>query len=61
MSEFNYQRAYTHIAEIVAERFPECEVTVVDMVRLICLENDTLRMALGMPLPRDVIKAADLD
>jgi hypothetical protein len=55
---FNYQRAYAHIAEIVGERFPECEVTVVDMVRLLCLENDTLRMTLRMPLPRDVIKAA---
>ena len=61
MTDFNYQRAYTHIAEIVGERFPECEVTVVDMVRLVCLENDTLRMTLGMPLPQDAIKAAGLD
>jgi hypothetical protein len=59
MTEFNYQRAYAQIAEIVAERFPECEVTVVDMVRLLCLENDTLRMTLKMPLPRDAVKAAD--
>ena len=59
MAEFNYQRAYNHIALLVGDRFPECEVTVVDMVRLLCLENDTLRMTIGMPLAKAVVDATD--
>jgi hypothetical protein len=61
MTEFNYQRAYTHIANLVANRFPECEVTVVDMVRLLCLENDTLRITLGMPSVKAVIEITETD
>jgi hypothetical protein len=61
MTEFNYQRAYTHIANLVANRFPECEVTVVDMVRLLCLENDTLRITLGMPSAKAVIEITETD
>ena len=59
MTDFNYQRAYNHIAFLVGDRFPECEVTVVDMVRLLCLENDTLRMTIGMPLAKAVVDATD--
>jgi hypothetical protein len=59
MTDFNYQRAYNHIALLVGGRFPECEVTVVDMVRLLCLENDTLRMTIGMPLAKAVVDIVD--
>jgi hypothetical protein len=59
MTDFNYERAYNKIACLVAERFPECEVNVLDMVLLLCLENDTLRMTLGMPLAKDVLKKFD--
>jgi hypothetical protein len=61
MTEFNYQRAYTHIANLVANRFPECEVTLVDMVRLLCLENDILRITLGMPSAKAVIEITETD
>ena len=61
MTEFDYTRAYHAIAFAVSERFPECEITVVDMVRLLCIENDTLRMALGMPLPSDVLSKTGHD
>jgi len=61
MTDFNYERAYNNITRIVYSRFPECELSVVDMVRFICLENDTLRMTLGMPLPAKVLDATETD
>jgi hypothetical protein len=47
--EMDYKRAYIEIANIISVAFPECEVTTVDMARLLMHENRTLRMALGLP------------
>ena len=49
MTETDYKREYNEIGHIVSVAFPECEVTVTDMVRLVMYENRTLRMALGLP------------
>ena len=57
--EFDYVLAYNRIACLVGDRFPECEITVYDMVRLLCIENDTLRMTLGMPLAKKVLEKSD--
>jgi hypothetical protein len=42
------------IAHEVGKQFPECEVTTLDMVKLLIHENNTLRMALKIPTARDV-------
>ena len=55
--EMDYKRAYLEIVEIVASRFPECNITTADMVRLLAFESDTLRTALKLPHPSEVIKA----
>jgi len=47
--EMDYKRAYIEVANIISVAFPECEVTTVDMARLIMNENRALRMALGLP------------
>ena len=47
--EMDYKSAYIEIANIISVAFPECEVTTVDMARLLIHENRTLRMALGLP------------
>jgi hypothetical protein len=47
--QMDYRKAYLDIAIVVCKRFPPCEITTVDMVRLLAHENDTLRMALGIP------------
>ena len=47
--QMDYRKAYLDIAMLVCKRFPQCEVTTVDMVRLLAHENDTLRMALKIP------------
>jgi hypothetical protein len=40
-------------------RFPTCEITTVDMVRMLAFENDTLRMALNIPLAKQVLSATE--
>jgi hypothetical protein len=46
--------AYIEIAYIISVAFPECEVTTVDMARLLVNENRTLRLALGLPTYEEV-------
>ena len=43
------------IAVAVSMGYPECEVTTLDMVRLLIHEVDTLRMALNIPSRRAVV------
>lgn len=57
--EMDYKTAYLDIAMTVSVAFPECEVTTVDMVRLIMHENRALRMALGLPSYKQVSDAID--
>ena len=57
--EMDYKTAYLDIAMTVSVAFPECEVTTVDMVKLIMNENRTLRMALGLPSYKQVSDAID--
>jgi len=52
--EMDYKSAYLQIANIVSVAFPECEVTTVDMARLLVNENRTLRLALGLPTYEEV-------
>jgi hypothetical protein len=59
VSEMDYRAAYLEIAHTVCQRFPTCEVTTVDMVRLLAHENDTLRMALRLPVPSAVLEAVE--
>jgi hypothetical protein len=40
-------------------RFPTCEITTVDMVRMLAFENDTLRIALKLPLTKQVLSATE--
>ena len=54
--QMDYRKAYLDITMVVCKRFPTCEVTTVDMVRLLAHENDTLRLGLGLPLPFKVLK-----
>lgn len=57
--EVDYKREYNEIGHIVSVAFPECEVTVTDMIRLVMHENRTLRMALGLPSYKQVSDAID--
>jgi hypothetical protein len=57
--EMDYRTAYLEIAEIMFSRFPTCEITTVDMVRMLAFENDTLRMALKLPLAKQVLSATE--
>jgi len=57
MTELDYRLAYNEIANIISVAFPECEVTTVDMARLLMNENRTLRMALGLPSYKQVSDA----
>jgi len=59
MTELDYKKSYIEIANIISVAFPECEVTTVDMAKLIMNENRTLRMALGLPSYRQVSDAID--
>jgi hypothetical protein len=59
MTELDYKRSYIEIANIISVAFPECEVTTVDMARLLMNENRTLRMALGLPSYKQVSDAID--
>jgi len=52
--EVDYKAAYLQIANIISVAFPECEVTTVDMARLLLHENRTLRLALGLPTYEEV-------
>jgi hypothetical protein len=54
MNELDYKTEYMRIAHEVGKQFPECEVTTLDMVKLLIHENNTLRMALKIPTARDV-------
>ena len=53
--EMDYRTAYLEIAQVMYSRFPACEITTVDMVRMLAFENDTLRMALNIPLAKQVL------
>jgi len=57
--EMDYRIAYLEIAGIMFSRFPTCEITTVDMVRMLAFENDTLRMALNIPLAKQVLSATE--
>jgi hypothetical protein len=57
--EMDYKREYNEIGNIVSVAFPECEVTLTDMIRLVIHENRTLRMALGLPSYKQVSDAID--
>lgn len=57
MEEMDYRRAYLEIVEIVAPRFPECSISTIDLVRMLAFENDTLRIALKLPHPVEVVRA----
>ena len=52
--EMDYKKSYIEIANIISVAFPECEVTTVDMARLLVNENRTLRLALGLPTYEEV-------
>jgi hypothetical protein len=54
MNELDYKTEYMRIAHEVGKQFPECEMTTLDMVKLLIHENNTLRMALKIPTARDV-------
>jgi hypothetical protein len=54
MNEIDYKVEYQRIAHEVGKQFPECEVTTLDMVKLLIHENNTLRMALKIPTASDV-------
>jgi hypothetical protein len=54
MNEIDYRVEYQRIAREVGNLFPECEVTTLDMIKLLIHENNTLRMALKIPTARDV-------
>jgi hypothetical protein len=55
MNEIDYKTEYQRIAHEVGKQFPECEVTTLDMIKLLIHENNTLRMALKIPIARNVI------
>ena len=55
--EMDYRRAYLEIVEIVAPRFPVCNISTVDLVRMLAFENDTFRIALKLPHPTEVVRA----
>lgn len=57
--EMDYRATYYEIAGIMSSRFPTCEITTVDMVRMLAFENDTLRMALNIPLAKQVLSAIE--
>ncbi len=56
---FDYRRGYTEISLLLGAEFPTCEVSATDMARLLIHENDTLRLALGLPTRRQVLAALD--
>ena len=59
IEEMHYKTEYLKIGFEVARVFPECEVTALDMVRLLIFENEMLRMALKIPPSRSVIASLE--
>jgi hypothetical protein len=59
--EIDYKTEYNRIAHEVGKQFPECEITTLDMVKLLIHENNTLRMALKIPVARTVIYRLECD
>ena len=59
IDEMDYKTEYLKVCFEVARIFPECEVTTLDMVRLLIFENETLRMALKIPSSRSVIASLE--
>jgi len=59
IEEMDYKAAYLEIVSVVAPRFPTCQICTADMVRMIAFENDTMRMALKLPLPKAVVEATE--
>ena len=55
IDEMDYKTEYLKVCFEVGRIFPNCEVTTLDMVRLLIFENDTLRMALKIPSRRSVV------
>ena len=53
--EMDYKKEYMLIAVAVSMGYPECEVTTLDMIRMLIHEVDTLRMALNIPSRRAVV------
>ena len=49
ITEVNYKREFMQIGAILGEAFPECEISTVDMARLVMDQLKTLRMAVGLP------------
>jgi FtsZ-binding cell division protein ZapB len=54
-AEVDYKGEYMAIGATVGACFPECEVTTLDLVRLLIHENATHRIALNLPLPAAVL------
>lgn len=59
IDEMDYKTEYLKVCFEVGRVFPECEVTTLDMVRLLIFENETLRMALKIPSSRSVIASLE--
>jgi hypothetical protein len=59
INEIDYKTKYLKICFEVARIFPECEVTCLDMVKLLIFENETLRMALKIPSSRCVLASIE--
>lgn len=53
--EIDYRAEYVRISSFIGSLYPECEVTTLDMVKLLAHECDTLRLALGIPTHRAAI------
>ena len=61
INEIDYKIEYQRIAHEVGKQFPECEITTLDMIKLLIHENNTLRMALKIPIARNVIWRIETD
>lgn len=59
--EMDYKGEYLRIATVMGGIYPECEVTTLDMVKLLVHENDTLRMALKMPTRKAVLRQLGME
>jgi len=54
--EMDYKGEYLKIATTIGAIYPECEITTLDMVKLLIHENDTLRIALKIPTRRAALR-----
>ena len=59
INEMDYKAAYLEIVSVIAPRFPTCSICTADLIRMLAFENDTLRMALKLPLPQAVVQATE--